>query len=109
MKNLTFFALLLVVCFTNCGKILEDTILDPDCYNEDYSNLTTAYTEYSEAIMAFNEDATEANCQTVKAKGQLYVDSLEEWADCYDAFYPDEDFDTEIAEARMSIEDESCD
>lgn len=109
MRNFLVFTVLTVACLTSCGKIIEDAVPGVDCLTEDYSELTTTYTEYYEAVLAFEEDRTEEKCQLAKEKGRAYLNSLEEWADCYDAFYPDEDYEEELAEARLSIEEESCD
>lgn len=108
MRNL-FFLLLFTAFFVNsCSKDKDDVLPGNNCYDRNYAELTDAINAYYDAAVAFSQDESSANCQTLKAKGQLYLNALEEWADCYEVFYPEEDWQAEIAEARQAIEEESC-
>jgi len=72
---------------------------------EAISNESTAY---ANAVMAYSDDPSEANCANQKTAGKNYLDALGEVAKCVPTVSQAQ-YNEAIAEAKKDIDEANCD
>lgn len=109
MKNPILIIVFALISVTSCTKVIEDIVPGINCYDDDLERLSVAADNYNDALIAYNDNPTDGNCQSVKRTGETYINELEAWADCWAAYYPDDDYEAELDEARQDLRDSDCD
>ncbi len=101
--SLIFFSLIVFSC-------KKDKTTEPDLCAQSWATTTQdELTNYSNAIMAYTQDPTVANCEAVRQAAQAYLNALEPYKDCAVLTGQQKtDWETALQEAKDEIANSSC-
>lgn len=93
------------------GSCSKDSPLNPagNCFDGNWAEqYTSQFQVWTTALRAYDENPTAANCASSKKAGRAYIDAVEDLYECI-PFASREEIDQELKDAKVEIENESCD
>jgi hypothetical protein len=103
MKKILTLLVFSVFLFVACGDDEPDVECTVASFN---TEINAAVTNLNNAIMAFNNDNSNANCDAVKAAAQDYFDAVKAYEDCAELQGPD--YTAALAAAQDAVNSISC-
>lgn len=107
-KSLFYLSFLLIgsLAFLSCsGNSLADRCgpnWSPAVELEDEIN------DFTQALTAYSQDPTTANCEAYKEAYLDYLDALRDWEDCYIYAYSEAEFNQVIDDAEEAVNELDC-
>ncbi len=93
---------------TSCSGDDGDDLAANDCANTAWTQLVSdEATAYTNALLAYNENPTEENCNTVKTFANAYLEALRDIADCIPQTSQTE-VNQAIDEAKEDVDNDLC-